>query len=137
MNTIFKVGRYSLYFFSLGFLGFGLLFLVAPTTLTTLAEISLPTPIALMEIRGVYGGFFIGAGLFLLICAWRESWLRPGMTAQAAILGGLVAARVLGLLIDKSANTFLYLLLLSEIVGLIISIAVLRKFAVPTTQDLP
>ena len=137
MNTIFKVGRYSLYFFALGFLGFGLLFLVAPTTLTTLAEISLPTPIALMEIRGVYGGFFIGAGLFLLICAWRESWLRAGMTAQATILGGLVVGRILGLLIDGAANPFIYLLLLSEIIGLIMSIAVLRKFAVPITQDLP
>ena len=136
MNTIFKLGRYSLYFFGLGFLGFGLLFLVSPTTLTTLTDISLPTPIALMEIRGVYGGFFIGAGLFLLICAWRESWLRPGMMAQAAILGGLVVGRVLGLLIDGAANTFIYLLLLSEIIGFIISIAVLRKFMVPTTQDL-
>jgi hypothetical protein len=136
VNTIFKLGRYSLYFFALGFLGFGLLFLVSPTTLTTLADISLPTPIALMEIRGVYGGFFIGAGLFLLICAWRESWLRPGMMAQATILGGLVIGRVLGLLIDGPANPFIYLLLLSEIVGLVISIAVLRKFMVPTTQDL-
>lgn len=136
MNTIFRVGRYSLYFFALGFLGFGLLFLVNPTALTTLAEISLPSPIALMEVRGVYGGFFIGAGLFLFICAWRESWLRPGLTAQATIMGGLVVGRIFGIVIDGGINLFLSILLLSEIIGLVVAIAVLRKFAVATKHDL-
>lgn len=127
MNSFMKIAHYSLYFFSLGFLAFGLLFLVAPTTLTTLAEITLPTPIALMEIRGVYGGFFLGVGLFLFLCARRESWLRPGLAAQATIMGGLVAGRILGLIIHGTANPFLYALLLSEVIGLVIALVALRQ----------
>jgi hypothetical protein len=64
MQGLMKIARLSLYFFALGFLGFGLLFMAFPTALTPLAEITLPTSIALMEIRGVYGGFFLGGGFF-------------------------------------------------------------------------
>lgn len=43
--------RLAFYFFGLGFLGFGGLFLVAPTNLTALTEIVLPTPIAIVALR--------------------------------------------------------------------------------------
>ena len=135
MNRVIQMGHYSLYFFSLGFLSFGLLFLVAPASLMTLVEIPLSSPIAVMELRAVYGGFFFGAGFFLMVCARRESWLRPGLAAQASMMGGLVAGRVLSLIAQGAANPFQWLLFLSEIIGLIISVAALRKFAVPRTQD--
>ena len=59
-----KLARVSLYFMAVVFLGLGAMSLVAPTNLTPLVEISMPTRIAVMEVRGVYGGLFFGIGFF-------------------------------------------------------------------------
>jgi peptidoglycan/LPS O-acetylase OafA/YrhL len=124
-----KLARYSLYFFALGFLTFGGLLLFAPTALTTLTEIALPTPVALMEVRGVYGGFFIGTALFLLLCARRESWLQPGLVALAVIMGGLLVGCTLGFILHGAGNPLIYLLYISEAAGLMIALAALRSLS--------
>jgi hypothetical protein len=85
-----------IYAVALSLVGVGALFLAVPNTLTTTVGIPLPTPIALMEIRGVYGGFFSGTGLFFLLFAGNDVWLRPGLVTQASIMSGLVLGRLLG-----------------------------------------
>ena len=122
-----KLARYSLYVFGLGFLGFGVIFLISPTTLNTLSEVALPTSISMMEIRAVYGGFFSGVGFFLLLCAWNESWLRVGLVAQASIMGGLLLARTLSLIVDGAPSLFIAVLSASEIVGFVIALGALRS----------
>ena len=59
-----KLAGVSLYVMAVVFPGLGAMSLVAPTNLTPLVEISMPTRIAVMEVRGVYGGLFFGIGLF-------------------------------------------------------------------------
>lgn len=76
--------RFSLYVVASVFLILGAMSLVAPTVLTPLVEIALPTRIAVMEVRGVYGGFFIGIGVFFFLCARRDDWLR--LAARGASL---------------------------------------------------
>lgn len=71
--------------------------LIAPSLLMPLVEIAMPTPIAIMEVRGVYGGFFFGTGLFFLLSARITAWLRPGLSAQASVFGGFVLERVVGI----------------------------------------
>lgn len=80
-----------------------------------------------MELRGVYGGLFLGIGLLMLVFTRHEPWLRLGLVALAVIVGGLVVGRTLGLLIDGPANPFLYALLISEITGLVIALVALRR----------
>jgi peptidoglycan/LPS O-acetylase OafA/YrhL len=121
------LARVSLYLFSLGLLGFGVLFLVFPVSLTDLVGIVLPAPSAIMEVRGVYGGLFIGTALFLLLCARREPWLRPGVTALAIMSGGLVAGRTLGLIMDGPGIPFIYALLASEAAVLVMALLALRQ----------
>ena len=50
----------------------------------------MPTPVAVMEVRGVYGGLFLGVGAFSLRFAMRDACLRPGLVAQAGVVGGFV-----------------------------------------------
>jgi len=49
-----NLARLSLYLVGVIFLGLGVMSLIAPTNLTRLVEIAMPTSIAIMEVRGVY-----------------------------------------------------------------------------------
>jgi hypothetical protein len=109
-----KLARVSIYVMAVVFLGLGAMFLVAPTNLTPLVQISMPTRIAIMEVRGVYGGLFFGIGFFFLLFARRDSWLRPGLVAQAGIMGGFVLGRTVGILLGGAPNLFIAALLAGE-----------------------
>lgn len=122
-----KIGRLALYIFSLGLLSFGTLFLFLPTALTSLVQISLPTPVAVMEVRGVYGGLFVGTALFLLVCARRDTWLQPGLVALAIISGSLVVGRILGLILDGWGIPFIWALLASEVAVLVMALVALKQ----------
>jgi hypothetical protein len=97
------------------FLGLGAMSLVAPTNLTPLVEIFMPTRIAVMEVRGVYGGLFFGIGFFFLLFARRDSWLRPGLIAQCGIMGGFVLGRTVGILLGGAPNLLIAALLAGEV----------------------
>jgi hypothetical protein len=112
---------------ALVFLGLGAMSLIAPANLTPLVEITMPTPIAVMEVRGVYGGFFFGTGFFFLLFARRDAWLRPGLVAQASIFGGFVLGRTLGIVIGGAPNPFIAALLAGEIFGLVVALVLLRQ----------
>jgi hypothetical protein len=122
-----KLASLLLSIFAIAFLALGAHFLVVPTVLTLETEIALPTAVAVQEVRGVYGGFFLGTGLYLLLCARRQGWLHQGLAALASIMGGLVLGRVTGLVLDGPANALLYFLLGSEIAGLLLSLHLLRR----------
>ena len=103
-----KLARFSLYVLAVVFLGLGAMSLSAPTNLTALVEIAMPTRIAVMEVRGVYGGFFFGTGFFFLLFARQEAWFRPGLIAQASIFGGFA-------LVGRSALLLAELPILSSV----------------------
>ena len=121
--------RLSLYVVAVVFLGLGAMSLVAPTNLTALVEIAMPTRIAVMEVRGVYGGFFFGTGFSFLLFARHEAWFRPGLVAQASIFGGFVLGRTLGIVIGGAPNPFIATLLVGEIVGLVVALVLLRQLS--------
>jgi len=118
--------RISLYIGAIVFLGLGLMSLIAPRNLTRLVEITMPTAVAIMEIRAVYGGFFFGTGLFLWLFARRDSWLQPGLVALASIFGGFVLGRVIGIVIGGAPNLLIGGLLAGEIIGLVVALILLR-----------
>jgi hypothetical protein len=126
-----KLAKYLVGFYGVAFLILGALFLVAPGALTATTQVALPTPVAVQEIRAVYGGFFLGVGLYLLLCALRVSGLRQGLVALVMIMGGLVIGRFFGFAIDGPANTQLYVLTASEVVGLVLALVLLRRVPNP------
>lgn len=117
--------RFTLCVVASVFLVLGAMSLIAPTILTPLVEIALPTRIAVMEVRGVYGGFFVGIGAFFVLCAGRRDWLRPGLAAQASVFGGFVLGRTIGIAVGGAPNTFIGLLLGGEVVGFVVALALL------------
>jgi hypothetical protein len=121
-----KLARVSLYVMAVVFLGLGAMSLVAPKNLTPLVEISMPTRIAVMEVRGVYGGLFFGIGFFFLLFAWRDPWLRPGLVAQAGIMGGFVLGRTVGILLGGAPNLFIAALLAGEVFMAAVALFALR-----------
>jgi hypothetical protein len=122
-----KLARLSLYMMAVVFLDLGVMSLVAPTYLTPLVEISMPTPIAVMEIRGVYGGLFFGIGFFCLLFARRDAWLRPGLVAQTGVMGGFVLGRTVGIVLGGAPNLFIAMLLAGEVFMVAVALVAMRQ----------
>jgi hypothetical protein len=127
-----KLARLSLYIMAVVFLGLGAMSLVAPTNLTPLVEISMPTPIAVMEVRGVYGGLFFGIGFFFLLFARCDAWLRPGLVAQTGVMGGFVLGRTVGIVVGGAPNLFIAALLAGEVFMVTVALVGLRQLNLST-----
>ncbi len=122
-----KFARLSLYVMAVTFLGLGVMSLVAPTNLTSLVELSMPTPVAVMEVRGVYGGLFFGIGAFFLVFAQRDAWTRPGLVAQIGVMGGFVLGRTIGIVLGGAPNLFIGALFAGEVFMVAVALAALRR----------
>jgi hypothetical protein len=127
-----KLARLSLYIMAVVFLGLGAMSLVAPTNLTPLVEISMPTPIAVMEVRCVYGGLFFGIGFFFLLFARCDAWLRPGLVAQTGVMGGFVLGRTVGIVVGGAPNLFIAALLAGEVFMVTVALVGLRQLNLST-----
>jgi hypothetical protein len=123
--TTHRLAQASLFTVAVVFLGLGAMCLFVPTVLRSIVEIEMPTRVAQMEIRGIYGGFFIGTGVFFLLFSLRERWHTAGLVAQASIFGGFVLGRSVGIAIGGAPNAFIASLFIGEILGLGIAIALL------------
>lgn len=81
----------------LGFLGYGIAFLIAPAATLMGAGLQLTGPGAVVELRAFYGGLELGLGLWLLIAGFRDRLPRPGLWLTLASNGGIGCSRLLGL----------------------------------------
>jgi hypothetical protein len=90
----------------LGFLGYGIAFLLAPEATLAGAGMQLTGTGAVVELRAFYGGLEVGLGLWLLFAALREKLLRPGLWLTLASNGGIGGSRLLGLALGGAWNPF-------------------------------
>ena len=110
------------------FVGFGLGFVFAPDTLATLITGAAPaTPSAMTDMRATYGGMALGLALIFGLCARNEGSVRLGVQGVLAVMVALVVARTLGILLDGAPNTFMFVLLLAEIVMAFLASFALRQ----------
>ncbi|HET7459626.1 MAG TPA: hypothetical protein VFJ82_00200 [Longimicrobium sp.] len=70
------------------------------------------------------------AAFFIAACR-REGWLRPALFAQAAGFGGIVAARMTGILIDGGAEPLILLFAAIEAAGVILGFVAPRRLDRP------
>lgn len=84
----------------LGFLGFGLWFLVDPIgPLAAIGITATGTP-APTEFRAFYGGLEVGLGALMLVAAAKPDWRTAGLWLVIATNGGIAAGRLIGVAID-------------------------------------
>ena len=90
------MNRSSLYLTvsSLGFLAFGLAYLVAPEAIAARFDITLGSPTAVADFRAAYGGMTAGIGVVLGIARRRREWRELGVLASVVASGGLLAGRL-------------------------------------------
>ena len=111
-----RFARAYLIFFAAMGLFFGLWYLIAPTGLTDPTGFGPLGPNALTDVRATYGGFQIGAGLFLLWAVADPARVRTALVLQTLTIGAIASCRLVGIAIDGSPNAFLLSALASEIV---------------------
>jgi hypothetical protein len=94
-----RAARIYLTFIAVISLVFGVVYLVAPLSMTTPMGFGDLKPSALTDVRANYGGFQIGTGLFMLFCLKRDR-LKLGMLLALLLAAVITASRALGLAID-------------------------------------
>ncbi|MCB1554541.1 MAG: DUF4345 family protein [Xanthomonadales bacterium] len=107
--------RVLLWIAGLGFVGFGLAFMVAPLHTLAAAGIELSGALAAAELRAFYGGLELGIGALLIASAVRPAQARNGLWLCLASYGGIGSARALGMLLGGVATPFLWFALATEL----------------------
>jgi hypothetical protein len=106
---------------------FGLLYLLAPTTMTDPTGFGPLGPSATTDVRATYGGLQIGLGLFLLWAAAEDARVRLALVLQVLTIGAVALSRALGILLDGEATGVLLGALAFEVLLTIAAIALLRR----------
>lgn len=86
--------------------GFGLVYLFAPESMTDPAGFGAVGPGGLTDVRATYGGFQLGMGAFLLWAAAAPERVRGGLLLMALSIGAVGLSRAFGLALDGSLNPF-------------------------------
>ena len=121
-----RLARLSLLLTALVFGCFGAWLFFWPQALA-LVDVELTTPAARIEIRAFYGGLELGLACFFAVAATRSRWYEAALFTQAAALGGMAAARLLGMLIEAVASPTLLMLLAAESGGSLLGIVALAR----------
>jgi len=98
-----------------GFLGFGLWLIADPAGGLATVGIAAQTPAGLIELRALYGGLELGLGIFLLLCAARRDWRRPGLWAVGLGNGGIGLTRLVSIALSGVFTPFLAAALVWEL----------------------
>ena len=115
------------------FVVFGIGFIVAPALLSQLITGATPgTTSALIDLRATYGGMALGIGLFWGYCARRPGTLRIGLLSSLLVLVGIALGRLVGMIVDGSPNTFMFVLLAAELLFIgLVALALRRTSETP------
>jgi len=109
------------------FVVFGAGFIVAPQFFASLFTGSIPsTASALIDMRAMYGGMSLGAGLFFGLCARQPSIVWLGLLASLLILAGTAGGRLVGMFVDSSPNIYMFIILAAELLGVVLIVLALR-----------
>lgn len=127
---ILKLSRIVVLLTGLVFLAFGLACVVAPSeVLLTATGAALTHPVALIDLRATYGGMSIGVAVILFVLAANAASIRTGLIAVLALMLGMAGGRAIGMLIEPSSNSVMWLYLVLEIATASVATILLRKGA--------
>jgi Domain of unknown function (DUF4345) len=90
---------------------------VSPASLLSLVDVEVPTATASADARAQYGGFTLGMGVFLVLCAVRKEWTAAGLAAGAITLTGFALARAVSAVVEGPVRPIIFVLMVSEACG--------------------
>ncbi len=79
------------------FIGLGIWLMIQPRAVQDLYPLSLDGPMAVSEVRAVFGGLMMGTGAGVLWLVWRLQRATDAGVVMIFIFGGLLLARIIGL----------------------------------------
>ena len=79
-------------------LALGLAYVIWPVEMAALTEFTLPSPLAIIEIRAFYGGQLVGVGLAILFGLWNRRFVIPALLFAVVPLAGVAAGRLYGVI---------------------------------------
>ncbi|WP_338426199.1 DUF4345 family protein [Sphingopyxis kveilinensis] len=121
-----RMGRIVTAVLGIGFMLIGLRYFIDPGALTVETDVAMPTTKAVMEIRTVYGGMFVGVGLTILLLGWRRATLVPGLWALVLISGCVALARIAAVALGQAPDPLFTALLAIELVAIGLALWALR-----------
>lgn len=113
----------------LGFLAFGIAFLLAPLPTFALTGVDLSGPVAAAEIMAFYGGLEIALGGLVLACALAPARRRDGLWLMGTAYAAIGLARLAGMAVHGADSPFLRTALVLEL-----GLAVLAAAALPALR---
>jgi hypothetical protein len=110
------------------FLVYGFLFVVIPVEmLLYVTEGHVSSASSVIDIRATYGGMSIGVAIILYVLSRDRSNLWLGLFSVLILMTVMAVARTIGIIIDGSASTLMYVYLLLEIVAASLSLVLLKS----------
>lgn len=84
----------------LGFLGFGLWFLIDPIGPLAMIGIGVSGAPAATELRAFYGGVQVAIAALMLYAVAKPQWRTPALWLVLAVNGGIALGRLIGVAVD-------------------------------------
>lgn len=119
-----------LFLAGLGFLGFGVWLLIDPVGGLAQVQIAGQSAVGVIELRAFYGGLEVGLGAFLLACAARPDWQRPGLWLVLLGNGCIGLTRLAGIALTGVFTPFFAYALAWELGFSALALLALRRSAV-------
>jgi|GEM_PF-2059488 len=97
---MFALHRYTIIIVAVLFVGLGLWLMLQPRAVEMLYPMTLDAPMAVSEIRAVFGGLMLGTGgAMLWLALWLKRWVDAGVLTLF-VFGALLLARIVGLAVE-------------------------------------
>lgn len=112
-----NMAKLLIYATGLFFVLYGTAFTFFPIEMASLVTDGSPsTPSGLIDIRATYGGMSIAMGATILVLGSRAELVSLGLLVVAVVLLAMAGARILGMMLDGTPNTVMYIYLAAELV---------------------
>ena len=112
------MARFLVWATALFFLAYGLAFALAPLGMIVFVTGDYPEATSgVIDVRATYGGMSVAVGIAMMVMGSRRATLRHGLSIVALVLLSMAAGRILGIVLDGSANVIMYLFLIAELLA--------------------
>ena len=105
----------------------GLGYMIRPAEMAAIAELELPSPTAVIEVQGFYGGQLVGLGAAMLLGLWNSRLVVPALVLAVASLGGTAIGRLYGVVAGGTCPPLIAGLLVVEAVTACVAVVLLKR----------